>query len=558
VRVARLPLSGEVGPGGRCYGCPMVRCALVAVVLIALGLGGTASAAPSEQTASAPSATLVITGHGWGHGVGMGQWGAYGYALHGWSYQQILLHYYTGTTIGDDPPQMVRVLLADKKRKVSLGAATRWHLVDGAGTKLVLPAGELVIGPSLVIRGHRFVSPLTVASPTSPLQLGTKPYHGDFTVDSNGRTLQVVNDVDLESYLDGVVGAEMPYTWPAAALEAQAVAARSFALAQIETVVTASPFDLYSDTRSQVYGGIDSESPSVLAAVSATRGKIVLYDGKVATTYYSASTGGETVTAVGSNGLPIPYLVSVPDPYDTLSPYHDWGPVLVSAETAGKALGLGGPLLDLEPADGAPGHVSSATAVGAGASLTLSGATVESDLGLRSSWFEFGLLSLTPPAGTVTAGRPLMLTGTARGVKDVSVESRTSGHSWMVAGRVKAGPTGAFTVQVTPQTTTWYRLASGPARAALIEVEVSGAEPVVSARVGADGITGTVGAQDAGAPVYLDRKDGAGWITVATATVGADGSFDFRPPFAPGAYRVRCTPGRGPAPGASSVISVQS
>jgi stage II sporulation protein D len=534
----------------------MARCALVAVVLLALGLGGTASAAPAS---SAPSSTLVITGHGWGHGIGMGQWGAYGYALHGWSYQQILLHYYTGTTIGDDPSQMVRVLLADGKRRVALASASTWQLVDGAGTKVALPTGRLVIPASLKIDGRRLVSPLTLTPGASPVEVGSRPYHGSLTVTSNGKTLQVVNTVDLESYVDGVVGAEMPFTWPAAALEAQAVAARSFALAQIDTVVTASPFDLYSDTRSQVYGGIDAESPTVLAAVSATRGKIVLYGGKVATTYYSASTGGETVAATDSAGRPIPYLVSVPDPYDTLSPYHDWGPVVVNADVAGKALGLNGPLLDLEPVDGAAGHVGSATAIGVGGSLTLSGAAVESDLGLRSTWFEFGLLSLAPPPpAAITAGRPLTLSGTAQGVSDVSLESRIAGGRWKVFGSVTPDATGAFSVQVTPQTTTWYRLASGPARAAPIEVSVGGSGPVVSARAGSDGITGAVGAQDAGAPVFLDRKDGGGWITVATATVSADGAFEFRPPFAPGAYRVRCTPGHGPAPGASSVISVHS
>ena len=139
----------------------------------------------------------------------------------------------------------------------------------------------------------------------------------------------------------------MPSTWPNAALEAQAIAARSYALAQIRSVPAASPFDLYADSRSQVYGGINAETPAVTKAVTATRNLVVLFHGKVATTYFSASSGGETMSAAEATGTPVPYLVAVPDPYDTLSPYHDWGPVLLSAADAAKALGLHGGLDDL-------------------------------------------------------------------------------------------------------------------------------------------------------------------------------------------------------------------
>ena len=88
---------------------------------------------------------------------------------------------------------------------------------------------------------------------------------------SDGTRLQVVNAVGLESYVEGVVGEEMPNYWPQAALEAQAVAARTYALAQLSSVVTASPFDLYDDTRSQVYGGIAAETPSTEQAVARDR-----------------------------------------------------------------------------------------------------------------------------------------------------------------------------------------------------------------------------------------------------------------------------------------------
>ena len=140
-------------------------------------------------------------------------------------------------------------------------------------------------------------------------------------------------------------------------------------------------------------------------AVAATAGKVVLYQGKVATTYFSSSTGGETAPGVDRKGRPLPYLVPVPDPYDTLSPYHDWGPVLVSAKAAGKALGLDAPLLDLQPRGPSAGHVTSATAVGPSGTVSLTGSQVQSDLGLRSTWFELGVAVAHSSGGPGAEGR---------------------------------------------------------------------------------------------------------------------------------------------------------
>src|SRR6185436_16827080 len=92
------------------------------------------------------------------------------------------------------------------------------------------------------------------------------PYRGRMSVSSDGKLVQVIDTVGLESYLKGVVPAEMPSTWPAEALKAQAVAARSFALANL---ATGRPFDLYGDTRSQVFGGVKVENDATSAAVDA-------------------------------------------------------------------------------------------------------------------------------------------------------------------------------------------------------------------------------------------------------------------------------------------------
>jgi stage II sporulation protein D len=501
---------------GRCYGAQVVRRAFAAVGFAALALVGGASAAllgdagvpvpAGTSAASAPGApvssaagsttepatpattastttgtvttsdaatTFVVSGHGYGHGMGMGQWGAYGYALHGWSDAQILRHYYPGTTLGHDAPRRVRVLLAEGVSTVTVGSAAPWQLTDAAGTKLRLPAGSLVVRAPLRLQGRRLVSPLTFRPGRSPVEAASLAYRGALVIDSTGRRLDLVNVVPLESYLDGVVAEEMPTTWPPAALEAQAIAARSYALAQIAAAATESPFDLYDDWRSQAYGGIAAETPTVARAVAATVGEIVLYDGKVAMTYFSSSSGGQTSSAAAGTGTPVPYLVSVPDPFDALSPDHDWGPLLFSAAGAGKKLGLDGPLVNLEVPPGS-GHVPSVTAIAAGGQVTLTGLQVQSDLGLRSTWFQVGLLALKPRPAPVGAGTAVTLTGTVEGLSGVALEAEPKGQPWRTLAPVAPDSAGSFSIEVTPEVTTLYRLATGSVRGALIKVEVGG------------------------------------------------------------------------------------
>src|SRR5439155_432638 len=121
----------------------------------------------------------------------------------------------------------------------------------------------------------------------------------------------------------GVVPWEMPHRWNPEALKTQAVAARSYALA---TLKRGRPFDLFADTRDQVYGGIRAESDATNAAIGATAGQVLTYAGRPALTYYFSTSGGRTAAAI--DVLPwaprVPYLVSVADPYDGLSPHHAW------------------------------------------------------------------------------------------------------------------------------------------------------------------------------------------------------------------------------------------
>src|SRR5437764_248836 len=183
------------------------------------------------------------------------------------------------------------------------------HVVYSAPKK---PQAKKAALPVLFVSGHGWGHGVGLAQ--------YRGYRGSLRVKTTGSALQVVNVLGLESYLLGVVPSEMPNRWPAEALAAQAVVARTYALAHL---AKGGDYDLYPDTRSQVYGGIAAEAPSSNAAVNETANQIVLYDGEPANTFFSSSSGGKTANVQDVwSSPPVPYLVSVPDPYDTLSP-HD-------------------------------------------------------------------------------------------------------------------------------------------------------------------------------------------------------------------------------------------
>src|SRR5262249_22239447 len=136
----------------------------------------------------------------------------------------------------------------------------------------------------------------------------------------------------------------------------------------------------------------------------------------------SSTSGGRTASALESMGKAIPYLVPVADPYDTISPYHDWGPMLVNAASAMKALKLKAPIADVQVDDGASGRAHTVTVVSTDDSqATFSGSAIRTALDLRSTWFTSSLLQLAPAAKTMTYGGALSLTGRARGVSGLSL-----------------------------------------------------------------------------------------------------------------------------------------
>ena len=351
-------------------------------------------------------------------------------------------------------------------------------MTDGSGTGHTLAAGTFSLGTGLrlpVDGGalQPLTAPLTFSpGPGGSLTLG-RAYRGRILVDVVDGKLRAINIVPLEQYLYGVVPAEMPSSWLPNALAAQAVASRSYALA---TRQLAAPFDVYSDTRSQMYLGIGAEQPSTTAAVTATAGQVLLYKGAVATTVFFSTSGGETSSSADAwGGKPTPYLVSVPDPYDVISPFHDWGPVPVTAQTLAKALHVVGTVADVTTTLNLSGRVSqldltTLTPSSTFPLLSTVGAnTVQGALGLRSTWFDVGVLSLSPPIPSlpVLYGSTVQLSGVIRGVGGVSLEQRPSSATWQPVGPVVTQTDGTVQLTETPTITTDYRLATTQAAAAL-------------------------------------------------------------------------------------------
>jgi stage II sporulation protein D len=523
----------------------------VAVLAVAAALAaGSAAAADRYVAPNGSGALFVFTGHGWGHGVGLSQYGANGYAQHGWTAPQILDHYYPGTTIGKAPVSQIRVLLADKKKSFKLGSDVPFAVRDGAGRTHRVDGGDAVIKAApdgTVLVGTQKLTPplLFSGSPGSPLSL-VRAYRGRIQVDVVDGKLRAIDIVPLEQYLWGVVPSEMPSAWSPEALKAQAVAARSYALA---TRQVGAPFDVYSDTRSQMYLGVDHESSAASAAVNATKGQVLLYAGKVAYTYFFSTSGGRTESNANWGGSAVPYLVSVTDPYDTLSPYHNWGPTPVTGKAVVAALKVKGPLSDMRITRNSSGRAGAVDVIGP-AVTTVLGTKLRGALGLRSTWFDVGVLSLLPPAPNVPVpyGSTVQLRGAIRGVTGVSLEQRTTGSTWQTTQVVTPAADGSVVLSVAPTATTDYRLGTPALAAAFARIRVSPLVAITSATVSA--ISGTVLPLLPDSPIAVQTQNpDLTWSEVATGTVAVDGTFSLPVQIAAGAvYRLVVTPGQGFAP----------
>jgi len=375
---------------------------LVSLTLAALAL----LAAP----ASAGKSRFTIRGAGFGHGVGMSQYGALGFAQHSKTYDEILAHYYTGTELGTtDPAATVRVLIQSTGTASFSGASQ-------AGTRRLNPSRTFKVrrrGSAQVdllsSAGRRiatFSAPLQVSGPDGVVQLGgAGAYRGvlEFRPDTFGG-VNAINAVSLEDYVAGVVSRESPSSWPAEALKAQAVAARTYA---ITTSKAGNGFEQYADTRSQVYGGVAAETASTNQAVADTRGQVVTYDGEPVVTFFFSTSGGRTENVENTNvgAGPQPHLKSVADPFDDVSPKHRWTPTKLTLAQAGAKLSglVKGRFKGIQVIKrGRSPRIVAADIVGSAGRARVDGATLRARLGLLDTWAYFTSIATrkAPPTGS--------------------------------------------------------------------------------------------------------------------------------------------------------------
>ena len=349
------------------------------VPLVVTAGGGPASAALPT--------TLSITGHGWGHGRGMGQYGALGYAQDGWTYQQILAHYYGGTTLSNATVASIQVSLTELYGSSSVTVAAP------SGHTIYLDGKDTAKTSVAVTRGHSATSSggadLIVSG---PYPNGTRLFAGSVSLPTGVQ--DVINQVSLVQYVEGVVPRESPASWPQAALEAQAVAARSYALAY-----TGGGASTICDTGScQVYGGDPAQYDSTYlsnsnGAVTATGSQVLTCTpsapscgqaGQVALTEYSSSTGGWTAGGA---------FPAVQDSGDATSanPNHTWTTSIPTSAVQNAFPSVGTlQSVTVTSRNGygdLGGRVLTVLLSGSAGRTTVSGTVFAGAVGLKSDWF---------------------------------------------------------------------------------------------------------------------------------------------------------------------------
>ena len=429
---------------------------------------GPAAASGQASAGQSYGTSVTIRGHGFGHGEGMGQWGAYGYAIQGSTWQQILAHYYGNTAFGsgthppagltvrlqalDDRPHTsvvqdngLMATLADNgagrfRSLTMVGTATPgYYDVYGRNDAAVCPgyagpfnpAGWTLVAPSVSsstapgspsLASGRFLDAFvpgeTPSSDAGGLVGLCQPdnsviyYRGGLrAVTGSAGETRTVNNTLLESYVRGVVPREMPASWGTAAgglginaLRAQAVAARSFALAGGNRYSYAKICDTQS---CQVYGGVAKraavgaalqplEAATSNQAVADTGGVILTRGGAPVSAMYSSSTGGLTA------GVLFP---SVVDAGDDVSPHHSWSVDVPVATIQAKWPTIGTLLnIDVTRRNGLGEWGGRATQVvlrGSAGDQTLTGDQFRLGIGLKSTW-----ILVAPGCNGRTGGTP--------------------------------------------------------------------------------------------------------------------------------------------------------
>lgn len=515
------------------------------------------------QTAPAAASTMyTVTGRGYGHGVGMSQYGAYGYAKHGLGFRQILVHYFTDTTVAPIGSLTVRVLIADGASQVSAASSTRLSLYDEhTGSRKSLAAGNVF---SVTLRSGTYrvtnaTQGTVVGDFTGPIRLTPSgvtikllgansngqsrvTYRGFFRLLIRNGRLRVVNFVPVESYLRGVVPREMPASWHVEALKCQAIAARSYAVAKKKS---GGDFDLYSTVQSQYYGGVPAEDARTNTAIAVTKNLVVKYASKVVAAYFHSTSGGQTENIENVwGGSALAWARGVSDPYDTISPYHSWpnNPIrMTPSALAAKLSGyLKGTLRGLVvTSTGASPRVRWLTVYGSKGSSYMRGATLRDRLHLRSTWFGVRGMSIASTTTIVRYGRSLAVTGASRPVppgRKLTFKARRIGVAKWSTATIDTAADGHFYKTVKPSAGTYYQAAVGWATSPTILIRVRAAVSLAAStgtlKLGQTvRLTGAVAPGHPGKTVNVKYYAADGWRTFASPKLNTYSRYSvaFRP-----------------------------
>ncbi len=455
------------------------------LALLTLTLQGTltllATPASAEEVFDRPAdGVFAVEGHGWGHGRGMSQWGAQGAASLGVDAETIVRTYYPGTTRAVLPEDSIRVLLSSdegtdlqvfaaaglKVRDVAAGALTtlpsgptRWRVVPtGAGLQL-----QSLTGSTWSSYGAASAGPLRFGGTTFVRVVfpggSSRDYRGGVqAVRTSATRLQSVVLLSLEDYLLGVVPRESSASWQPAALQAQAIAARSYSANKRGRVAGSGSYDICDTTACQVFGGsrlysstgsvTELEPASTSAAVRATAGVVRTYGGTPIFAEFSSSNGG------WSSAGNVPYLSARRDDWDGVATntVHSWKAALRATDLE-RAFPAVGTLqrLRVTARDGNGewgGRVKSVVlegtdSRGAATSVTTTGSGVynarswpASSDGLKSIWWHVAQAGSTQDSQVVSQSAAPSLVrppGESTGSLDVTLRN-TGTAAWPVQG----------------------------------------------------------------------------------------------------------------------------
>ncbi|UYP19180.1 SpoIID/LytB domain-containing protein [Rhodococcus sp. Z13] len=405
IRRRRLIVGRPLRNGWRPSVARAAAIGLAPALLVGAGIGAFVHSAPDTpdvvQAVSADT-PFTFTGYGHGHGRGMGQWGAYGYAQDGWTAERIIAHYYGGTELGSVEDQMIAVRLVGRDDKtldvysdsglnvggefVPAGQAVHLTPTEDGGANVVVTEG---CSGATVAQRHAdlpWVDPVDLGE-DRPFEehltfcSDDKTYRGALGIVLDNGAYRTVNRLHVEDYLRSVVPAEALPSWAdsggAEALRAQAIAARSYALAEKRHEL----WQTCDTTDCQVYAGSGAEDPRTDDGVRTTRGTVLMKNGEVVRSEFSASTGGYTAGGI---------FPPVEDAGDRVAPNHQWAKTLTAGEIGSK-FGVGElqafEIIGRNQLGPDGGRVTRVRVVGSDRTIETTGAEARTTLGLRSDWF---------------------------------------------------------------------------------------------------------------------------------------------------------------------------